>query len=132
VSLSDIDDGKIDPGRLEEVGDVSSVARHHRSGAGHGCGDDRPIHDVGGASLGENPTDAVCGVLVQFGDVTPTEQTTKLGLAGRPADLGDDGGGGDRNSSLFQPYPVVGPQRTVVAFGGNQRSSVVNDPAHAD
>jgi hypothetical protein len=57
-----------------------------------GCGDDRPIDDVRGASLGEDPTDVVCGVLIQFGDVTPAEQTTKLSLAGRAADLGDHGG----------------------------------------
>lgn len=44
--------------------------------------------------MGKDPTDAVCGVLVQFGDITPAEQTTKLSLAGRAADLGDDGGGG--------------------------------------
>jgi hypothetical protein len=42
--------------------------------------------------LGEDPTDVVCGVLIQFGDVTPAEQTTKLSLAGRAADLGDHGG----------------------------------------
>ena len=62
------------------MGDVSSVARHHRRGAGGGRGDDRPIDDVGGASVGEDPTDAVCGVLVEVGHVTPTEQTTKLDL----------------------------------------------------
>ncbi|MGH3547949.1 MAG: hypothetical protein ACRDQU_07500 [Pseudonocardiaceae bacterium] len=81
------------------MGDISSIARHHGSGAGdcYGYGYDCPVDDVRGASLGEDPTDPVCGVLVQFSDVTPSEQATKLGLTGRPADLGDDGGRGDRD-----------------------------------
>ncbi len=82
--------------------------------------------------MGEDPTDAVRGVLIQVSDVTSAEQTTKLSLARRAADLGDDGSGDDRNSSLLQSYPVVGPQCPVVALGGDQCSSVVNDPAHAD
>jgi hypothetical protein len=129
---SDLDDGKIGTDRLEEVADVSPVASYHRSGADNGGGHDRPVNDVGGASLGENPANTVGGVLVQFGNIAPTEQPTKLDLAGRSAGLGDDGSWGDRNRSLFQPYPVISPERPVVALGRDQRSSVVNDPTHAD
>jgi len=114
------------------MGDVGPVARQHSGGADDGRSDDRPINDIRGTSSGENPTDAVRGVLVQFSDVTSAKQTTKLSLARRATDLGDDGGGYDRNSSLLQPHPVVGPQCPVVALGGDQRSSVVNYPAHAD
>lgn len=129
---SDLDDGEIGTDRLEEVADVSPIAGHHRSGSDNSGGHDRRVNDVGGASLGEHPANAVGGVLVQFGNITPTEQATKLDLAGRSAGLGDDGSGGDRNRSLLQPYPVISPERPVVALGGDQRSSVVNDPTHAD
>jgi hypothetical protein len=56
---SDLDDGQIGTGRLEKVDDVVAVARHHCGGEGDGCDDDRPIDDVGGAGLGEDPADAV-------------------------------------------------------------------------
>lgn len=77
---SDVDDAKIGTNRLEEVRDVSTIARHHHRGADDGCDSDCPVNDVGGARLGEDPTDSVCSVLIQVGDVAPTQQTTELGL----------------------------------------------------
>lgn len=82
ATASDVDDGKIGASRLQEVRDVSTITRHHHRGADQGCGSDCPVNDVGGARLGEDPTDSVCGVLIQVVDVAPTQQTAKLGLPG--------------------------------------------------
>jgi hypothetical protein len=79
---SDVADGQISPGRLEKVDDIGPVARQHSGGADHDCGDDRPIDDAEGARLSEDPPDAVRGVRVQFGNLTPTKQAMKLSLAG--------------------------------------------------
>ncbi len=62
--------------------DVSSITGQHRGGADNGYGDDHTVDDVGGARVAEEATNSMCGVLVQFSDITATEQATKLGLPG--------------------------------------------------
>lgn len=62
--------------------DVSSIAGQHGSGAANGYDNDRAVNDVGRARVAEEPTDSVCGVRIQLGDITATEQATKLGLTG--------------------------------------------------
>lgn len=64
------------------MGDVTSIAGEHRGGTDNGYGGDCTVHDVGRARVSEELTDSVCGVLVQSGDITATEQATKLGLPG--------------------------------------------------
>jgi hypothetical protein len=52
--------------------------------------------------------------LVSFGgserhDLATSMESTKLRLLGRAADLGDDGRGGPRYETEFQPRSMIGP-----------------------
>lgn len=81
-SASDADDGQVDVGGLEQVGDVASIAGHHRGGAIDGFDDDGSVDDVDGPGPGEQSSDAVRGAFVEPGDIASAKQAAKLHLTG--------------------------------------------------
>ena len=79
-------------GSVDEAADVRVVTGHHISPQVSCCLDDHCVHHVAGTSTAQQLASSMCFMLCQAQYVAAAQQSTKLNLRRRPADLGDDRG----------------------------------------
>ena len=131
IAHSDGDDRDLAARSADKPSNVIRVAGENYRSLANGYRHNDGVNHVRRSGPTQQTPCFVSLALAKRNDRAPGQEAPELGLLWRPADLGDDGRGNQRNNAKLQTRLMFRPSPPIVPVRRHEYGSVVDDRAHA-